>query len=152
MQTVKNTEELRQALAAGHKPDSIEMAHPISQAQLEAAVSAAKAEGVAEGKSAASEGIVKAERERVAELHALSRKGFDTELKAAIDGGHTPEKFAYSMLKAAQDRGITLDAIAKDAPKAAPHANPPADDVDKKYGAPKSADDLVKTVATATRM
>jgi capsid assembly protease len=152
MQTVKNTDELRQALAAGHKPDSIEMAHPITQAQLDAAVATAKAEGVAEGKQSASEGAIRAERERVAELHAMSRKGFDAELKVAIDGGHSAENFAYSMLKAAQDRGITLDAIAADAPKALPHAKAPADDPNKAHGAATSADELVKKVTTANRM
>lgn len=138
MQTVRNTEELRQALAAGHKADQIEMAHPITQAQLDAAVAAAKAEGAKEGGAAAQTQVVAAERKRIAEVQALARNGFDAELKAAIEGGDSPEKFALTLMRTAADRGITLDAIRKDAPPAAPRANPPKPNAD----AAKSWDEI----------
>lgn len=132
MQTVRNTEELRQALAAGHKADQIEMAHPITQAQLDAAVAAARtearAEGVAEGKSAAQGEAVAAERKRIAEVQALARSGFDAELKSAIESGDSPEKFALTLMKAAAERGVTLEAIKKDSPPPATRSNPPAGD------------------------
>lgn len=131
MQTVRNTEELRQALAAGHKADQIEMAHPITQAQLDAAVAAARtearAEGVAEGKASAQTDAVTAERKRYSEVQALARRGFEAELKAALDAGDSPEKFALTLMKAAADRGVTLEAIKKDAPPPAPRSNLPPD-------------------------
>lgn len=138
---VSTTADLQQALAAGHDASQIEIDHT-------AALAAAKAEGVTEGKAsagpdvaAASENAAKAERKRVLEIQGLARAGFDAEVKAAIEAGDSPEKFAMSMLKAAQDRGITIDAIRKDAPKAAPHANPK----DTDPGAAKPWDQVTAT-------
>lgn len=124
MQTVRNTEELRQALAAGHKPDQIEMAHPITKEQLDAAVATARAEGAKESTAAA----VTAERERIGKIQGLARDGFEAETKAAIDGGHSPEQFAMALLTAATDRGITLDAIKKGSPPPAPATGTKPDD------------------------
>jgi hypothetical protein len=125
--TVATTDDLRKALAAGHEASQIEIDNS-------AAIATARAEGVAEGKAANTpdaEAIRKdataAERKRIGEVQALARKGFDAELKAAIDNGDSAEKFAYTLLKAANERGITLEAIKRDAPPAAPHAKP-ADD------------------------
>lgn len=120
MQTVRNTDELRQALAAGLKPDQIEMVHPITQAQLDAAIATAsatgKAAGIEEGRTSAAADLVVAERGRISAIQALARDGFDAEVKAAIEGGHTAEQFALALLTAANDRGITLDAIKKASP------------------------------------
>lgn len=121
---VSNTEDLSLALAAGYTPDQI----VIDNAE---AVAAAKAEGIAEGRASATPDAnairaeaAKAERERIASIDAVSRAGFEAERKAAIESGASVEAFALSMLKAAQDRGITLDAIKKDSPAAAAHAKP----------------------------
>lgn len=123
--TVSTTEDLRNALAAGHTADQI----VIQQAAGEDAVAQARAAGLAEGRTAATEAAVTAERKRIADIQSMARAGFDAELKAAIEQGHTPEAFAMSLLKAASDRGITLEAIGKDAPPAAAHAQPGADEV-----------------------
>lgn len=117
--TVSTTDDLRHALAAGYAGEQITLASG------EAAVAAARAEGLAAGRKEAADSAVKAERARIAQIQSLARAGFDAELKAAIDGGHSPEAFALSLLKAAADRGITLEAIGRDTPPAAPHAAPP---------------------------
>ena len=120
--TVSTTEDLRNALAAGHAAENIHIA------SNEDAIAQARAAGVEEGRKAATSDAVVAERKRIADLQALSRSGFEAELKAAIDGGDSPEAFALSLLKAAADRGITLDAINKDTPPAAEHARAGGDD------------------------
>lgn len=121
---VTSTADLQNALAAGHEASQIEFDNTV-------AIAAARAEGVAEGKASATPDVEKvrteaaaAERKRIADIHALARKGFETELKAAIDNGDSAKDFAYALLQAANDRGITLEAIAKDSPPAAPHAKP----------------------------
>lgn len=123
--TVSTTDDLRKALAAGHTADQIQIASADATA-----IAAARAEGESTGRAAATEDAVKAERKRIGEVHALARKGFDAELKAAIDNGDSAEKFALALMTAARDRGITLEAIEKDAPAAASHAKP-GDDASK---------------------
>lgn len=117
---VTSTDDLRQALAAGYDASQIEFDNT-------AALAAAREEGVVAGKASvnvdeARAEATTAERERITAIHALARPGFDAEMKAAIDGGHAPEKFAMAVLTAAKDRGITLDAIKKDSPPPAAHA------------------------------
>lgn len=114
--TVSTTEDLRQALAAGYAGDQISIA-----SDNEAAIAAARAEGETSGRTAAAEPAANAERERILGIQALARDGFDAELKAAIDNGSSPEAFAHSLMKAAQERGITLEAMRKGAPPAAAH-------------------------------
>jgi signal peptide peptidase SppA len=117
--SVSTTEDLRKALAAGYTADQITVANG-----SEAALAAARAEGEATGRKATIDAAVAGERGRIAQLQALRRQGFDAEYTAALEGGHSPEAFALSLMKAAQDRGVTLDALRKDAPPAQPHANP----------------------------
>ncbi|KRG65811.1 hypothetical protein ABB27_14680 [Stenotrophomonas terrae] len=116
--TVSTTDDLRKALAAGHSADQIIIA------SNDDAVATARAAGVEEGRAAATNEAVAGERTRIAAITALTRKGFEAQMQAAIDGGATPEAFAMSLLKAASDRGITLDAISADTPPAAAHARP----------------------------
>ncbi|CBA14755.1 S49 family peptidase [Xanthomonas albilineans] len=116
--TVSTTEDLRNAFAAGYTAEQIVIA------SNDDAIAAARRHGEEKGRAAATETAVAAERARIAEIQALARDGFDAELKAAIDNGDSPAAFALTLLKAAQDRGITLDAIRRDAPKAAAHAKP----------------------------
>jgi signal peptide peptidase SppA len=113
--TVSTTDDLRQALAAGYTADQITIA------SNDAAIATARAEGETAGRTAATAEAVKAERERINAVQALAREGFDAELKTALDEGHSPEAFALALMKAAQDRGVTLDAIKKDSPPAAGH-------------------------------
>lgn len=116
--TVSTTADLRNALAAGHTADQITIT------SNDAAVAQARTAGEADGRKAATDGAVAAERTRIADIQSLARPGFAAELKTAIDTGASPEAFALTLLRAATDRGITLDAIAKDAPPAAAHAKP----------------------------
>jgi signal peptide peptidase SppA len=116
--TVSTTEDLRNALAAGHTGEQIVIA------SNDAAIAQARTEGEAAGRDAATADAIKAERTRIAEIHALTREGFAAEANAAIENGDSPATFALAMVKAAQDRGITLEAMRRDAPLAAPHARP----------------------------
>ena len=120
--TVSTTEDLRQALAAGHTADQITIA------SSDDAIKAAREEGEQAGRKATHDDAIKAERKRVLDIQALVKDGFQTEAQAAIEAGDSPEAFALAMVKAANDRGITLDAIRKDAPKAAPKGNTNASD------------------------
>ncbi len=45
----------------------------------------------------------------------MASKGFETEIAAAIESGTTVEATALQLFKAAQDRGISLNAIKADA-------------------------------------
>lgn len=134
--TVSTTEDLRKALAAGYTGEQITIA------SHDALVANAREEGVAAGRKESAESAVQAERSRIAQIRALARAGFDAELKAAIDEGHSPEAFAMTLLKAAADRGITLDAIAKDSPPPAAHAKP--GDGDGSVARHRSANDIFK--------
>lgn len=116
--TVSTTEDLHKAVAAGHTVDQIVIVG------AEAQVAAARAEGFAAGRKESTDVAVKAERERIASIRALSHAGFEKEAQAAIDTGASPEAFSLALLKAAKDRGVTLDAITKDAPPAAAHSKP----------------------------
>lgn len=127
---VASTDDLQLALAAGYEGSQIEV-------DVSAAVAAARAEGVAEGKAANAPDLTavrkeaaEAERARITKIHSLARAGFDKEMQEAIDSGAEPSAFALSLIEAANDRGITIDAIKKDSPPAASHAKP--GDEDKK--------------------
>lgn len=127
--TVSSTDDLRTALAAGYAHDQIHIAAAAPSAAAASAsqdaLDKARAEGVEEGRKAVTDEAVKAERTRIRELQALSRDGFAAELQAAIDNGDSPATFALALVTAANKRGITLDAIRKDAPKAQAHATAP---------------------------
>lgn len=102
MTTVSSTAELREALAAGTDPQTIQIAQA-SQPDLESIRTQSREEGAT------------AERQRITGIHALASKGFETEISAAIDAGTSVEATALQLFKAAQDRGISLHAIKADA-------------------------------------
>ena len=123
--SVSNTADLELALAAGYESSQIDF-------DPSEAVAKARAEGLAAGRAENAPDItamqaeaVKAERVRIAKIQTMARPGFDAELKAAIEEGKSPEAFAFALLEAANDRGITLEAIQKASPKAAPHSSAP---------------------------
>ena len=60
------------------------------------------------------------EKDRITGIQALAAPGFETEVQAAIDDGLTVEAAGLSLFKAAQDRGVTLDSIKRDAKKVDP--------------------------------
>lgn len=120
--TVSTTDDLRHALAAGYDADQISIAQPDNTAALEAARSGGFDQGKAEGAKAGAT----AERQRIADLHAIANEGFEKELQTAIDNGDAPEAFAMAQLKLAKDRGITLGAIRKDSPTSAAFAGAPS--------------------------
>ncbi|MBX6620727.1 S49 family peptidase [Pseudomonas syringae pv. tomato] len=105
MTTVNSTAQLREALAAGTDPNTIETAQA-SQSELETA------------RTQASTQAVTAERERIKGINGLASKGFETEITAAIDSGASVEATALQLFKAAQDRGISLSAIKADSTRA----------------------------------
>ncbi|MGE1317883.1 S49 family peptidase [Pseudomonas aeruginosa] len=109
MKVVKTTAELREALASGIDPNTIEVASvgadEIQAARTEAAV---------------------AERKRIQGISALASKGFEKEVAAAIEAGTSVEATALQLLQAASDRGITLAGIVADSTGAS--ASTPADD------------------------
>lgn len=98
MTTVKTTAELRTAIAAGTDPNTIEIAP--AEAVDTAAI---RTEGAL------------AERDRIKGINALSVKGFEKEIDAAIDDGSSVEATALTLFKASQDRGISLAGIKSDA-------------------------------------
>lgn len=109
MTTVKTTAELRAALAAGTDPQTIEIEQQdIGSIKTEAAT---------------------AERARVQGINALAAKGFEVEITAAIEAGHSVEATALTLYKAAQERGISLSGIKADS-SSAPSAVPPGGDAD----------------------
>ncbi|MFU3082280.1 S49 family peptidase [Pseudomonas aeruginosa] len=122
MKVVKTTAELREALASGIDPNTIEVASvgadEIQAARTEAAV---------------------AERKRILGISALASKGFEKEVAAAIEAGTSVEATALQLLQAASDRGITLAGIVADSAGAS--ASTPAGDdaASKERGAAVSA-------------
>ncbi|MDV2774826.1 S49 family peptidase [Pseudomonas aeruginosa] len=122
MKVVKTTAELREALASGVDPNTIEVASvgadEIQAARTEAAV---------------------AERKRIQGISALASKGFEREVAAAIEAGTSVEATALQLLQAASDRGITLAGIVADSTGAS--ASTPAGDdaASKERGAAVSA-------------
>jgi ClpP class serine protease len=107
MTTVKTTAELRTAIAAGTDPNTIEIAQA---EQVDTAAIRAEA--------------ATAERDRIKGINALAVKGFEKEIGAAIDDGISVEAAALSLLKASQDRGISLAGIKNDAQGVAGAAAP----------------------------
>lgn len=124
--TVSSTADLRTALEAGYTAEQIEIATPAPAASADAAaIAKAREEGMVEGRKAATDEAVRAERTRIRELQALGRAGFEAELSAAIENGDTPATFALALVTAAKERGVTLDSLRKEAPDAKAHANAP---------------------------
>jgi len=119
MTTVTTTAELHAALAAGTDPQTIQIA-----AAESVDVEAIKAAAATEASAAA----VTGERERIKGINALATAGFEAEITAAIDSGASVEATALTLFKAAQERGITVQAIRQDAPSAVgttpPKGNP----------------------------
>ncbi|QQE87315.1 S49 family peptidase [Azotobacter chroococcum] len=107
MTIVRTTAELQAAIAAGADPQTLQIAaaEPVDVEAIEAKA-------------------VAAERERIKGIHALAAAGFEEEIAAAIDSGASVEATALTLFKAAQDRGISIAAIKRDATAAAP-ATPP---------------------------
>lgn len=108
--TVYNTDDLRTALAAGYAADKIHLGQPDTTKLL------------ADARTEAHKAGADAERVRIGKLNVLAAAGFENELTAAIENGDAPEAFALAVMTAARDRGITLEAVRKDAPKPAAHA------------------------------
>lgn len=139
---VKNADELRQALNAGYEPHQLEIdpaqavAEALAAAKVEhehALAAAAEAHGrEREAILAAAhaqllpdqQAATLAERERILSIQRLTPKGFEGIAAKAIEEGLPVAAFSLRILAEQQDRGITLDAIRRDAPEAAPYARP----------------------------
>lgn len=105
--TVKTTAELHAAIEAGTDPKTITIA-----AAETIDTDAIRAEAAAAATTN--------ERSRIAAIQGLAVKGFETEVQAAIDSGASVEAAGMSLFKAAQDRGVTLESIKRDAKKVDP--------------------------------
>lgn len=128
--------DLQQALAAWLEPGNIELAIEDVQGRIEAARIAGIDEGYRKGlaeKISSEAGkvnpsiraeIAREERERVISIQGIAKAGFATVVLQAISEGWTAEKFALEQYRIEMDRGITLDAMRRDAPRPAAHARP----------------------------
>lgn len=124
--TVSSTEQLVQALAAGHAAENIVIDNATALAQ-------ARAEGIAEGKASAAADLETArkaaaetERARITAIQKISRAGFESLVQKGINEGMSAADVALAIMTDAADRGITLDAIQKDSPKS-PARSPESD-------------------------
>jgi len=112
MTTVKTTAELQAAIEAGTDPKTIQIAEP---------------EAVDTDKIRAE--ATQSERERCKGIMDLASAGFEKEVATAIDEGASVEATGLALFKAAQDRGISLQAIQADG-AGAPTATPPKEDTE----------------------
>jgi len=112
MTTVKTTAELQAAIEAGTDPKTIQIAEP---------------EAVDTDKIRAE--ATQSERARCKGIMDLASAGFEKEVAAAIDEGASVEATGLALFKAAQDRGINLQAIQSDG-AGAPTAAPPKEDTE----------------------
>lgn len=112
MTTVKTTAELQAAIDAGTDPKAIQIAEPeavdVDKIRTEAAQN---------------------ERSRCKGIMDLASAGFEKEVATAIDEGASVEATGLALFKAAQDRGINLQAIQADG-HGAPSATPPKADTE----------------------
>lgn len=72
--------------------------------------------------------IVASERNRITSIQALTERGLEGLAATAIADGLSVEQFAVAQLWEMKDRGITMDAVHRDAPPAAPFAAAPNDE------------------------
>jgi hypothetical protein len=139
MIAVKNTDQLRDVLVAGYQPHQIRFDKTAALADVREAAEAAGFEhGKREQSADSLEAAVLAERERILGIESLSQAGFEREVIAAIAKGTTRAAFATEMVREINDRGVTLDAIRRDAPNPAPHASAPDDRMPSKPKAPSA--------------
>jgi hypothetical protein len=127
---VSSTVELNQALDAGYDPRELVVLAP----DLDALAAKARQEGFAAGQAerlaATADGIAPAlvaeiearERTRVFAIQSLTERGLENVARDAIAQSMSVEQFALAQATAIKDRGITLAAIGRDAPPAAPFA------------------------------
>ncbi|MDN3561712.1 S49 family peptidase [Vreelandella neptunia] len=128
MTKVRTTAELHAAIDAGTDPKTITLAEPenVDKDAL---------------KTEAQEAGAKAERERCQGIQALAMPGFEKEIAKAIEDGTSVEATGLALFKAAQDRGISLEAIKSDATSTTT-TQPPNED--------KAADDRKEAVGAIT--
>lgn len=124
--TVENTEQLRNALQAGHTADEITI-KAVDVAKIETDARAAGVTAFREGTefakaiTDAKTEATKAERDRVAALQEITIKGFEKELTAAIKDGSSAEALAMAQSKAVRERGTSVSTQAADSPAAIKH-------------------------------
>jgi len=127
---------LRLALAAGYAPENISLPSDDVGDRIDAARREGYEKGLAAGRSeiisTAADNldpqlktqILKTESERITAIQALTEPGFENLAKEAIQNIWSLEQFALAQLRDKKDRGITLEAIRRHAPKAAAHSFP----------------------------
>jgi acyl dehydratase len=166
---ISSTTDLQNAIAAGFTPEQMRIVMPDADAvhaeatskataTAEEAITAARAQFDAERVAWDAErarlldgavamslpeqtaSIRAAERDRIFAIHSLVRPGFEAIANKAIHDGLSPADFALAMMTEEADRGITLDAIRRDAPPPAPHASAPSTEAKPGTKLPAAAD------------
>lgn len=136
--TVRTTAELRAAIEAGHTAEEITLetvdVEKIKAEGVEAARKEWEAEkttdieaAVKEATTKATESAIKAERARIVGLQAISMKGFEKEVSAAIESGATVEATAVSIAKLARERGVTVSSLKSGSPAPVAHGGTSSD-------------------------
>jgi capsid assembly protease len=103
--TVKNTDEMRAALAAGHTADEITVQAPAAEPSAEA-LNAARTEATT------------AERTRVGEVLALSGVQIEPSIAKAIKEGTSAGAAAQAIVAEAKSKGVSLGALKRDSTRA----------------------------------
>lgn len=128
--TVATTAELHAALVAGHLPEEISVKTTDVEAIKADATKVEREAGEkrqTEAVAKASTDATNAERGRVAGIMKLNAKGFEAEIKTALESGATPEATAMKCMELAGSRGVTVAALEADGTKAAPHGGAAVD-------------------------
>ena len=118
---VKRNTTLKRGLNMSQNTENALQASDINKAYIEKnnpdIAAAFKKEGVdsVDAKSIKKNAIT-AERERISKINALATKGFETQIKAGIDEGMTPESVSMNILTTMKDRGINHDDMKDDSP------------------------------------
>ncbi|MGS1119112.1 hypothetical protein [Rhodanobacter sp. UC4436_H3] len=162
---VWNSQDLQNALAAGHAPENILLPSEDVAERVDAARRQGYSEGLSVGKSeniSAAAGhidpriramICGEERVRISDIQAITDAGFQELCRLAIAEGWSVETFALAQVRETKDRGITLAQMRADAPPVAMHMSPASVDgyaTKKPLGSVDSIFERRKREATAS--
>lgn len=146
--TVSSTQGLQDALAGGYEPRNIEFKSAFTAEDVERVraqafqggrIAAMRELATADGVPAEVKAEIAAmERDRVMAIHSLTQPGLEGIARKAIELGTSLERFALQQAQQIQDRGITLDAIRRDAPQAVAFSSASDDSASRGRGFPDS--------------
>jgi len=125
-----NSQKRREPMSEKTSAPAAETKADIPLADHEQAVTAARAEGLAEGQKLAAaekEKTVAAERERIAAITALARPGAEAIISASIADGSTKQETAFAIMEAGIDKNAARLTAMQDDESAAAGAMPAAE-------------------------